>query len=98
MVEIPEDGVLADSLAPYATALGTVNGNGIFILDGDVLTADELIAAWSSKLESVFPTDSGKSAAVEDVPLYKERSFLSAKTRWRGPGYSFPRSPAPIAR
>ena len=70
VVEIPEDGVLADSLAPYATALGTVNGNGIFILDGDVLTADELIAAWSSKLESVFPTDSGKSAAVEDVPLY----------------------------
>ena len=55
VVEIPEDGVLADSLAPYATALGTVNGNGIFILDGDVLTADELIAAWSRKLESVFP-------------------------------------------
>lgn len=98
VVEIPEDGVLADSLAPYATALGTVNGNGIFILDGDVLTADELIAAWSSKLESVFPTDSGKSATVEDVPLYKERSIFVSKTRWRGPGYSFPRSPAPTAR
>ena len=76
VVEIPEDGVLADSLAPYATALGTVNGNGIFILDGDVLTADELIAAWSSKLESVFPTDSGKSAAVEEVA--RPRVFIPA--------------------
>ena len=93
VVEIPEDGVLADSLAPYATALGTVNGNGIFILDGDVLTADELIAAWSSKLESVFPTDSGKSAAVEDVPLYKERSIFVSQNKVARPRVFIPAFP-----
>ena len=93
VVEIPEDGVLADSLAPYATALGTVNGNGIFILNGDVLTADELIAAWSSKLESVFPTDSGKSAAVEDVPLYKERSIFVSQNKVARPRVFIPAFP-----
>ena len=93
VVEIPEDGVLADSLAPYATALGTVNGNGIFILDGDVLTADELIAAWSSKLESVFPTDSGKSATVEDVPLYKERSIFVSQNKVARPRVFIPAFP-----
>ena len=93
VVEIPEDGALADSLAPYATALGTVNGNGIFILDGDVLTADELIAAWSSKLESVFPTDSGKSAAVEDVPLYKERSIFVSQNKVARPRVFIPAFP-----
>ena len=93
VVEIPEDGVLADSLAPYAIALGTVNGNGIFILDGDVLTADELIAAWSSKLESVFPTDSGKSAAVEDVPLYKERSIFVSQNKVARPRVFIPAFP-----
>ena len=93
VVEIPEDSVLADSLAPYATALGTVNGNGIFILDGDVLTADELIAAWSSKLESVFPTDSGKSAAVEDVPLYKERSIFVSQNKVARPRVFIPAFP-----
>lgn len=93
VVEIPEDGILADSLAPYATALGTVNGNGIFILDGDVLTADELIAAWSSKLESVFPTDSGKSAAVEDVPLYKERSIFVSQNKVARPRVFIPAFP-----
>ena len=93
VVEIPEDGILADSLAPYATALGTVNGNGIFILDGDVLTADELIAAWSSKLESVFPTDSGKSAAVENVPLYKERSIFVSQNKVARPRVFIPAFP-----
>ena len=93
VVEIPEDSVLADSLAPYATALGTVNGNGIFILDGDVLTADELIAAWSSKLESVFPTDSGKSATVEDVPLYKERSIFVSQNKVARPRVFIPAFP-----
>ena len=93
VVEIPEDGVLADNLAPYATALGTVNGNGIFILDGDVLTADELIAAWSSKLESVFPTDSGKSAVVEDVPLYKERSIFVSQNKVARPRVFIPAFP-----
>ena len=93
VVEIPEDSVLADSLAPYATALGTVNGNGIFILDGDVLTADELIAAWSSKLESVFPTDSGKSATVEDVPLYKEHSIFVSQNKVARPRVFIPAFP-----
>ena len=55
--------------------------------------ADELIAAWSRKLESVFPTDSGKSAAVEDVPLYKERSIFVSQNKVARPRVFIPAFP-----
>lgn len=58
-----------------------------------MLTADELIAAWSSKLESVFPTNSGKSATVEDVPLYKERSIFVSQNKVARPRVFIPAFP-----
>ena len=52
----------ADALSDKFTdtvLLGTTNDNGVFIIDGEVLTVDELVDAWCSKLEKVFPQNSG---------------------------------------
>lgn len=79
--------------------LGSTNANGVFILNGDVLTVDELIEAWSGKLEKVFPTDSGVKAAMpQEIELYNERSIFICKTRLQSRRYLFRRSPAQTAR
>ncbi len=75
------------------TQLGTVNTNGVFIIDGEVLTVDELIGEWCSKLEGVFPTDSKKNAKMFDVPLYKERSVFIAKNKVAKPRVFIPAFP-----
>lgn len=77
-----------------AVELGTVNDNGVFIIDGEVLTVDELIEAWAGKLEGVFPTDSKADAAMPyDVPLYKERSIFIAKNKVAKPKVFIPAFP-----
>ncbi|MCR5207584.1 MAG: phosphoribosylformylglycinamidine synthase [Eubacterium sp.] len=74
--------------------LGTTNDNSVFILDGTVYTADDLIGEWTKKLEKVFPTDSGKKAKMPfDVPLYKERSVFINKNRVAKPKVFIPAFP-----
>lgn len=74
--------------------LGTTNDNGVFIIDGEVQTVDELIEAWAGKLEKVFATDSGKKANMPfDVPLYKERSIFVAKNKVARPKVFIPAFP-----
>ena len=82
---------LADENAYDGVVLGKTNDNGVFIIDGDVQTVDELIDAWCGKLEKVFATDSGKKANMPyDVPLYKERSIFVAKNKVAKPKVFIP--------
>ena len=84
----------ADTELENAVEIGTVNENGVFIIDGEVLTVDELIDAWTGKLEGVFPTDSKAKAAMPfDVPLYKERSIFVAKNKVAKPKVFIPAFP-----
>ena len=74
--------------------LGSTNANGVFILNGDVLTVDELIEAWSGKLEKVFPTDSGVKAAMpQEIELYNERSIFICKNKVAKPKVFIPAFP-----
>lgn len=85
---------LADENAYDGIVLGKTNDNGVFIIDGDVQTVDELIDAWCGKLEKVFATDSGKKANMPyDVPLYKERSIFVAKNKVAKPKVFIPAFP-----
>ena len=85
---------LADENAFDGVVLGTTNDNSVFIIDGTVYTCDNLIEAWTGKLEKVFPTDSGKQAKMyEDVPLYKERSIFVAKNKVAKPRVFIPAFP-----
>lgn len=54
--------------------LGSTNANGVFILNGDVLTVDELIEAWSGKLEKC----SRQTAALRQQCLRKLSFTTSA--------------------
>ena len=85
---------LANENAFDGVVLGTTNDNSVFIIDGTVYTCDDLIEAWTGKLEKVFPTDSGKQAKMyEDVPLYKERSIFVAKNKIAKPRVFIPAFP-----
>lgn len=85
---------LADRDAFDGTVLGTTNDNAVFIIDGTVYTCDDLIEAWTGKLEKVFPTDSGKKAKMPfEAPLYKERSIFIAKNRVAKPKVFIPAFP-----
>ena len=85
---------LSDADAFDGITLGTTNDNGVFIVDGVVQTVDELIDAWTGKLEKVFATDSGKKANMPyDVPLYKERSIFVAKNKVARPKVFIPAFP-----
>ncbi len=85
---------LADGGDFDGITLGTTNDNSVFIIDGAVLTCDDLIDEWTSKLERVFPTDSGKKANMSaNVPLYKERSIFVAKNKVARPRVFIPAFP-----
>ncbi|MGN1419977.1 MAG: phosphoribosylformylglycinamidine synthase [Eubacterium sp.] len=85
---------LAEEDSFEGITLGKTNDNGVFIIDGAVLTVDELIDAWTGKLEKVFATDSGKKAKMPyDVPLYKERSIFVAKNKVAKPRVFIPAFP-----
>ena len=74
--------------------LGTTNENGVFILGGEVLTADELIDAWTGKLEKVFPTDSNVKASMPiDIELNSERSVFICKNKVAKPKVFIPAFP-----
>ncbi|MCM1286423.1 MAG: phosphoribosylformylglycinamidine synthase [Acetobacter sp.] len=85
---------LADENDYDGITLGKTNDNGVFIMDGEVQTVDELIDAWTGKLEKVFATDSGKAANMPyDVPLCKERSIFIAKNKVAKPRVFIPAFP-----
>lgn len=87
----------ADALSDKFTdtvLLGTTNDNGVFIIDGEVLTVDELVDAWCSKLEKVFPQNSGVKADMpQDIELYKERSIFICKNKVAKPRVFIPAFP-----
>ncbi len=85
---------LADENAFDGITLGKTNDNGVFIIDGDVQTVDELIDAWTGRLEKVFATDSLKKANMPfEVPLYKKRSIFVAKNKVAKPKVFIPAFP-----
>ena len=76
------------------TELGTTNDNGVFIINGDVLTVDELIDEWTGKLEGVFPTDSRATAAMpQEIELSSERSIFICKNKVARPKVFIPAFP-----
>ena len=57
--------------------LGTTTETNTIVVNGAELDIDELIKAWSAKLESVFPTKAHCPEISRDIPLYTERNSAS---------------------
>ena len=85
---------LADENAFDGTLLGKTSDSAAITIDGVSYTCDELIEKWTGKLEKVFPTDSNKKAKMPyDVPLYKERNIIVAKSKSAKPRVFIPAFP-----
>jgi phosphoribosylformylglycinamidine synthase len=54
--------------------LGTTCDDGLFELSGKSISVFDLISDWTGTLESVFPTNSNKTARMWTIPPYKTRS------------------------
>lgn len=76
-----------------AITLGQTTGNGVFIIDGQVMTVDELISVWTNPLEKVFPTYSSKKPEMFDVPEYTNRAPHIARDKFASPRVFIPTFP-----
>ncbi len=58
----------------HGAVLGRTTGGETVELDGEKLSIDELIAAWNSTLEKIFPNFAEPVKIAADIPLWEERS------------------------
>ena len=91
VAEISDD---ADLSGLDAVLLGKTADDGIFIVDGKKIFADELIDIWTSPLEEVFPTHVGaKPKMIPEVPLYEKRNISSPSIKSAKPRVFIPAFP-----
>ncbi|MFG6328819.1 MAG: phosphoribosylformylglycinamidine synthase [Lachnospiraceae bacterium] len=75
--------------APY-TKVAEITDSAEFVYNGTAITMEEALKAWTSRLESVFPTRSGvKQTELEDV-LYKEKKIYISKNKIAKPEVFIP--------
>ena len=70
--------------------LGTTNDSSSITVNGAELEIDELIAAWSKKLEGVFPSKAACPKMSRDIPLYTQRNTSSPKIKAAKPKVFIP--------
>ena len=91
LVEIPEDklSLLEEKELDY-TVIGTVTEEPAFVYGDVKLTMEEALAAWTSKLEKVFPTKAVKETTPVESPLYKADSIYVCKNKIAKPTVFIP--------
>ncbi len=75
ILELADGAELTKDVLSYD--LGTTTDTNTIVVNAAVLDIDELISAWSAKLESVFPTKAHCPEISRDIPLYTERNTAS---------------------
>ena len=90
VVELSNDADLGDV---ESITLGQTNANGVFIINGEVITVDELIDIWTKPIEKVFPTKSDKLPKMFEVTPYTQRSIHVANEKFARPRVFIPAFP-----
>ena len=88
VVELADGTTLDESILHYE--LGTTTNDGNIIVNGAVLSIDELIEEWTSKLESVFPVKAPCPENQVEIPLYTERNTSSPAIKTAKPKVFIP--------
>ncbi len=70
--------------------VGTINDSGVFTYKSMSLTVEDAIAAWSGKLEKVFPTKAAKNTEAIDMPLYHSDKIYICKEKIARPTVFIP--------
>lgn len=87
VVETAEDARVADF---ECIELGQTTANDYFKINGDKITSKELVNAWQSTLEGVFPTKAKASTMPFDIPLDTKRHGKSAAIKKASPRVIIP--------
>ena len=77
-------------LAVAAKVIGGVKASATFTYGDVTVTMDEALAAWTGKLEKVFPTESGVPQTKIETGLYDAKTILVAKNKVAKPKVFIP--------
>ena len=82
-------------LPAIARKIGRVTDTGMFELNGENISMDEMLQAWTSPLEEIFPTNSGASTdtAIRQNGLYKAKNIYVCKHKSAKPHVFIPAFP-----
>ncbi len=82
-------------LPAIARKIGRVTDTGMFELNGENISMDEMLQAWTSPLEEIFPTNSGASTdtAIRQNSLYKAKNIYVCKHKSAKPHVFIPAFP-----
>ena len=79
-----------DKLSANAIVIGTTTADGNFSYKGAVVTMDEAVAAWSGKLEKVFPTSSNVKQETVRNDIYNTSDIYVCKNKVAKPKVFIP--------
>ena len=82
-------------LPAIARKIGRVTDTGMFEINGENISMDEMLQAWTSPLEEIFPTNSGASTdtAIRQNGLYKAKNIYVCKHKSAKPQVFIPAFP-----
>ena len=80
------------SLPAIARKIGRINDKGVFDINNESIGMDEMLEAWTSTLESIFPTDSGanRTTKMESTPVFKAKKTYICKHKTAKPKVFIP--------
>ena len=80
------------SLPAIARKIGRINDKGVFEINNESIGMDEMLEAWTSTLESIFPTDSGanRTTKMDNTPVFKAKKTYICKHKTAKPKVFIP--------
>ena len=80
------------SLPAIARKIGRINDKGVFEINNESIGMDEMLEAWTSTLENIFPTDSGanRTTKMENTPVFKAKKTYICKHKTAKPKVFIP--------
>ncbi len=88
VAEVPADKL--DSLAGSYKVIGSVNDSAAITYGDMNISIDDMLNAWNSTLEKIFPTVSGVKQEKVDTPIYKADSIYVCKNKIAKPTVFIP--------
>ena len=82
-------------LPAIARKIGRVTDTGMFEINGENISMDEMLQAWTNPLEEIFPTNSGASTdtAIRQNSLFKAKNIYVCKHKSAKPHVFIPAFP-----
>ena len=81
-------------LPAVARKIGRVTEDGVVEIDGERIAMDEMLQAWTSRLEDIFPTKSNaETTPVEAKPLFSAKNVYVCKHKVAKPKVFIPTFP-----